>query len=410
MSKIYRRWNKLWFRVKEGGKWKSKPTPFSVGDEDRAERYARHAQAVIDRREALPQPAAPRTVRAYAERWIDERRKLDHDWQNDRGRLKNHVLPIIGDIDMDDIRPRHIADMIKRIRDDGKIGQRTLYNVYGVVSAMFRDAVLDVDLAGAVEQSPCILDERHLGPREDKDPEWREHAVFTRAEVEMLISDERIPQDRRTFYAIECLAGLRLGETAALRWRHYQPEIQPLGKLLVAHSYSSRKDRVKGTKTGAVKHVPVHPTLAAILAEWRLGGWERLVGRHPEDDDLIVPLPPEVAARRKTRAGDPHRNDDYVGKRWREDLPALELRHRRGHDMRATFITLALEDGADETVIRTRITHTSKSRSAFDGYNRGRQWAIVCAEVQKLRISRRSVGPVFQLATGLATGGGIDAE
>jgi SAM-dependent methyltransferase len=39
-------------------------------------------------------------------------------------------------------------------------------------------------------------------------------------------------------------------------------------------------------------------------------------------------------------------------------------------------------------VIETRVTHTKKSRSAFDGYNRGRQWEITCAEVAKLRIAR----------------------
>jgi len=34
------------------------------------------------------------------------------------------------------------------------------------------------------------------------------------------------------------------------------------------------------------------------------------------------------------------------------------------------------------------VTHTRKSRSAFDGYNRGLQWERTCAEVLKLRITR----------------------
>ena len=56
--------------------------------------------------------------------------------------------------------------------------------------------------------------------------------------------------------------------------------------------------------------------------------------------------------------------------------------------MRATFITLAIDDGADPDVLETRVTHTRKSRSAFDGYNRGLQWERTCAEVSKLRITR----------------------
>ena len=56
--------------------------------------------------------------------------------------------------------------------------------------------------------------------------------------------------------------------------------------------------------------------------------------------------------------------------------------------MRATFITLAIDDGADPDVLETRVTHTRRSRGAFDGYNRGLQWERTCAEVSKLRITR----------------------
>jgi len=56
--------------------------------------------------------------------------------------------------------------------------------------------------------------------------------------------------------------------------------------------------------------------------------------------------------------------------------------------MRATFITLAIEDGADPDVIETRVTHSRKARNVFDGYNRGLHWERTCAEISKLRIMR----------------------
>ena len=56
--------------------------------------------------------------------------------------------------------------------------------------------------------------------------------------------------------------------------------------------------------------------------------------------------------------------------------------------MRATFITLAIEDGADLDVIETRVTHSRKARNVFDGYNRGLHWERTCAEISKLRITR----------------------
>lgn len=213
-----------------------------------------------------------------------------------------------------------------------------------------------------------------------------------------------MPPDRQVVYALELLAGVRPGEAAALRWRHYDPKREPLGELLVAKPYNTRKAREKGTKTDVVKHVPVHRTLAAVLADWKLRGWPEMMGCAPEPDDLIVPLPPADAAKRRARSGEPFRGTDYSYKRWsRDDLPALGMRHRRHYDMRATFITLALEDGADADVLEHRVTHTKKRRSAFDGYDRGVRWAKTCAEVAKLRISRRHPDRVTARVTFLGT-------
>jgi hypothetical protein len=72
--------------------------------------------------------------------------------------------------------------------------------------------------------------------------------------------------------------------------------------------------------------------------------------------------------------------------------------------MCATFITLALEDGADQHVIETRVTHTKKRRSAFDGYNRGLQWERMCAGISKLKITRRPMGRRVVIALPIAAG------
>lgn len=212
--------------------------------------------------------------------------------------------------------------------------------------------------------------------------------MFSHAEVEQLISAPNIDRDRQMIYALGALAGLRHGESAGLRWRHYEPEKEPPGQLTIATSYD------KGTpKTGAVRRVPVHPMLAAMLAAWRLEGWPAVFGRAPEPDDSIVPMPPDPPkkqARPNPRAGGMRTAKD-TGKRWNTDLAHLGLRHRRGHDLRATFITLAEADGADPNVI-ARVTHTPSKRSAYEGYSRT-QWETLCREVAKLRIACASLVP-----------------
>jgi hypothetical protein len=64
--------------------------------------------------------------------------------------------------------------------------------------------------------------------------------------------------------------------------------------------------------------------------------------------------------------------------------------------MRATFITPAIEDGADPDVIETRVTHSRKARNAFDGYNRGLHCSKlrVTREPQSVAIEQSIPGPI----------------
>lgn len=386
---LFARGNKLYAKVKSvDGKWQQLATGFSVGEEDAARKFLEGWQRKIDAARSSGAAAGPLTVAGYSKRWLEQRRKLVADAKNDEQRLRMHVLPKIGEMHLTAVRPQHLVELFREIREQGKIAPRTIYNVYSVVSAMFRDA----RIADLIEQTPCILTSHQLGPLSDKDPTRRGDAVFTRGEVERLIGDSRIASDRKVVYGLGALAGLRHGETAGLRWHHYDSAKEPLGQLTIATSYDHGK-----TKTGVVRRVPVHPVLAALLAEWRLSGWAAVFGRQPGPDDLIVPLPPDPPkkqARPNPRAGGMRSAKD-TGKRWDTDLATLGLRHRRGHDLRATFITLCEDAGADPHVL-ARLTHTARGRSAYAGYSRT-QWETLCREVAKLEITRPELGRVIEL-------------
>ncbi len=88
---------------------------------------------------------------------------------------------------------------------------------------------------------------RRLAQEGGQDPNWRNGALYTREEVEQLISDSRIPEDRRVMYALKALAALRHSEAAGLRWSHYDQQAEPLGALNLGK-----------TKTQAPRRVPVH--------------------------------------------------------------------------------------------------------------------------------------------------------
>ena len=64
-----------------------------------------------------------------------------------------------------------------------------------------------------------------------------------------MFNDRRVPDDRRVFCIMAFyIGGPRFGETAAIRWEDHV-HAWPLTKICVAHSYNTKKRRVKDTKT-----------------------------------------------------------------------------------------------------------------------------------------------------------------
>jgi hypothetical protein len=171
------------------------------------------------------------------------------------------VLPRIGAFELSKVRPRHLKNAFMDLRVEGKLAPHTIRNVYSVVRALFRDAMID-DL---VDENSCILKEHELGRDQPKDPAAQASSRYDKDELERLISDARVPWASRMLWALGGLAGLRLGEIAALRWRDLDTRCRPLSKLTVARSHDKAT-----TKTGRIREVPVHPVLAAMDAGFTL--------------------------------------------------------------------------------------------------------------------------------------------
>lgn len=322
---------------------------------------------------------ARQSVADYARGWLERQRERGiKSFRMEKQKLTTHVLPLIGARVFADVRPRDVIDLVEKLKrletktGKGRIAPRTVRSSYAVFSRMCRDAVIDE----VIIATPCVLPTKTLPPVKDKDPSWRARAVFTRAEVEQLISDERIDLDRRVFYAIEFFLGVRHGEAAGRRWEDYDAAARPLGRMLIATQYDG-----DDTKTETPREMPVHPTLAAILAEWRLDGFEMFFGRRPSGRDFIVPEVDDIYHDRKGQ----HRLSGSSWRRLQHDLETIGLRARRQHDARRTLITIGRSDGCDRDVLRA-CTHGEKG-DVFDGYTSW-PWDVKCREIAKLNIRR----------------------
>ena len=398
MAYVYKRGNKWWCRIKQAGKWIGKPTPYRV-DDPNGKRYAKRvadkAQDLVDRaggRDATGDQAVPSgalTVERWAKTFITKRRETHEadphqyrDWKTDEGRLNNHVIPRIGHLRLEAVRPRDLAEFVHDLRTKSKpkLAPHTIRNVYGIVAAMFRDAAV----AGHIDATPCILDKTELGMDRYVDEDAQAECRYSRDQLESLISDPRIEEHGRMFVALGGLAGLRLGEIAGLRVSDLDTTARPLWRLKVATTYDGR-----ATKTLKTRMVPVHPTLQRLLESWFRFGFARTFGRAPTPSDPIVPRAPRKWSRAGS-AGRPH-TEKTGGDLMDRCLAAIGLPKpaKKTHALRSTFISLAIEDGASDYQLE-RVTHTTKSKSgrAFDLYNRP-AWEALCSEVSKLRVTVR---------------------
>lgn len=340
---------------------------------------------------AAPAPPPTPTVAEYAETWL---KVQTHSSKfNEELIFRRHLTNTdLGRMRMIEVTPQHVAAWIKALRvtpsaKGGLLAPKTVRAFFGALRKLYVSAVFE----RVVPSTPCVLPPGVLPVGSDKVPGARRKWRFSRDELERFISDARIPIDRRVLWAVLFCAGLRAGEAFALKWGDYDASRKPLGCLSIERSWSSKHKREKETKTRATREVPVHPTLAAILAEWRLSGWQKRHGRAPKDVDLIVPNEDGAA-----------RNTSNAWRSLRVDSDRLEIPKRRLHGMRHTFISLAIDDGARKDII-LKITHTKPQQTAFDSY-REEAWETLCAEVEKLKIARRVEElPLFKA---VSSGGG----
>jgi integrase len=391
---VYARWTRLWISYYDtSGNQIREATPFRVGQERHAFAMLKQVKARLQAQVRAAQDAGtdgPVSMEAYSLRWAARRKERGVSTaRDDETRLKLHVLPYqidylpLGMMSIDDVQPVHIRNLVRDLMavtdPDKKLAPRTIRNIYRMLHTMFVDAKVE----GLIVSNPCELPRDALPEKRDKDATWRATAVFTAAEVESLISDQRIDADRRTLTAMLFLAGLRWGEAVSAPWSAWDPKWAegPLGRLLIARSYQWQTNTIKATKTEVPRWVPVHPTLAKMLAEWKLHGWQELMGRAPKPDDLIIP--PVPWRKQKSNVCRPPQNGL---KAFHADCELLDIRKRRNHDTRRTFISLARAAGARLDMLRW-ITH-GPSGDIMDTYTTV-PWTTLCEQVVPIRIQQR---------------------
>src|ERR1700686_3826479 len=165
------------------------------------------------------------TIRSYAERTWLKRREVDFptSWKDDEHHLRLHVYPYLGDRSLTAVTSADLYDFLghlkrkdrlhlqkgekkvwKSLKGD-KLAPRTIRNIWGTTCALFRDAAV---IERLIPVSPCLgLRDTGVVPEAtDKDPLRANGLALSISDIEQLISDERVPEDRRVIYALDFLS------------------------------------------------------------------------------------------------------------------------------------------------------------------------------------------------------------
>lgn len=155
-------------------------------------------------------PGEVLTFAQAAERFLSVHMANKPSAGNMRGYLEHHVLPVLGNAKMDRIRPMHIEELKRAVRDKG-LSPQTERHVVGFVRQVYRKARAWGVYAGSIPTDGVEM------PRVDA----ARLRFLTEAEATKLLDElgKRSPQWHDMAY-VSLYTGMRLGEILSLKVGH----------------------------------------------------------------------------------------------------------------------------------------------------------------------------------------------
>jgi integrase len=255
---------KIRYRVKlADGKWNQKAeTLYGLSGK-------KAARAVLEERIRGASFAKPEgsdlNLRAFVDAWwkpyLQRKGVKPSTRRNYDSILELHILPVFGELRIDEVVPLHVERFIQTKVESGLSG-KTVRNLLLVLQGIMSLA-LDNDL---IDRSP--IRNRHK-PTVDK----HEKPIWSPAQLLNILS--AAPTGLRAFFDCVALTGTRLGEVLALKWKHVDLERRI---LRIEHSLW-RGQLLSPKTTASTRDIPLGSALNETLGNHR----ENTLHRGPDD-------------------------------------------------------------------------------------------------------------------------------
>ncbi len=262
--------------------------------------------------------------------------------RGERGRFKKWIEPRLGTRPITEVTTRELEELVAYLDArvlGGELSWKTAVHAWALVAKMFDDARRSKNLDLRKREDNPARDVR--GP--DRGHERAGPYLFP-TELLTLLTCAKVPARRRRLWAFATYSGMRAGEIRALAWADVH---ETEGYILVHQAQDFDTGKVKATKTGLTRKVPIEPSLVPLL--------EAMRERGDESGNVFVDLP--------------HRSEwAYL---LREDLKAAGAAKRAEltndtdttrkldfHDLRHTYGTWRAIRGAEVVKIQRALGHT----------------------------------------------------
>ncbi len=288
------------------------------------------------------------TFAEYAERWLRQHAEIQckpSTVGSYRYILRVHLLPHFGRLKLVQITREQIKEFVSDRVAEQKYSRNTLRLMLSTMRTIFSHAVEDK----LVDRTPAA----GLGRFAKIEKPARQATALTREESERLLEAAReFCADYYPLFLAALRAGLRRGELVALKWGDIQfgeSEDDPTRYILVRRNY------VRGQFTSPKSKRPRRVDLSRQLRRELLSRRDsRLLaafqaGRTGVLDELVFP----------SKSGTVLDADNMVHRYF---LPCVEkagLRRIRFHDLRHTFGSLLIQDGAPLAYVKEQMGHSS---------------------------------------------------
>ncbi len=345
--KVRKRGGKWYVLVDYHGRRKSK----CVGSREAAEQVRRQVEARLALGDLsvlnAPDDKKP-TFDTYADGWLKDYARIECKTSTAdgyEGVLEQYLRPRFGKKLLNEIRRDDIKALINDLISKD-LSRNTIRNALCVIRGLFNYAIEE----GLVESNPAARLGRFT--RSAKTPQSKGTALTSMEVKEFLKAAEEICPAYYPLFLMAVRAGLRRGELVAVQWGDVQlggDDHDSQRFIVVQHNYVRREDTT--TKSKKSRRVDLSRELRRVLVELRdhrlLEAY--LKGKNDISDELVFRSPEGTIL-------DP---DNLYHRVFLPVLAKAGIRRIRLHDLRHTFGSLLLQNGASIVYVKEQMGHSS---------------------------------------------------